>query len=215
MRIEINRLLAPVTVLGHGKRIALWTQGCRLACAGCASVDTWIPGQGTEIDVEELAARMAAEVISRGLNGVTFTGGEPVDQADALSALLSALRSRLEGWPGLATLDVLLFTGYHKAAAAKRAGPLWQMIDAAVCGPYRRDEPSTAPLVASANQELCTLTELGGSRYPIASKAPRMQVVADGRELLMVGLPRAGDLNLLEERLSARGVQLGGVSWRS
>lgn len=215
MRIEINRLLAPITALGEGRRIALWTQGCRLACPGCASVDTWLPGDGTDVDVDELATRIVTEIVERGLDGLTLTGGEPLDQADALAELVVAVRSRLNGWDGLARFDVLVFTGYRAAAAAKRAGRLWGMVDAAVCGPYRRTQPSDAPLIASANQELCALTELGRSKYPPPSTAARMQVVADGSELVMVGLPRPGDLSLLEKRLAQRGVHLGGVSWRS
>ncbi|HSV19446.1 MAG TPA: 4Fe-4S cluster-binding domain-containing protein, partial [Casimicrobiaceae bacterium] len=39
--IELNKAHWPVTVLGPGKRIGLWLQGCSIHCPGCVSQDTW------------------------------------------------------------------------------------------------------------------------------------------------------------------------------
>jgi anaerobic ribonucleoside-triphosphate reductase activating protein len=110
--------------------------------------------------------------------------------------------------------DVLAFTGYAPAAAPKRGGPLWAPLDAVVAGPSRRDQPSEEPLIASSNQELLLLSDLGRARYPLPPAAPRMQAVAADGELVMVGLPRPGDLERLEEGLRRRGVTFGGASWR-
>jgi anaerobic ribonucleoside-triphosphate reductase activating protein len=213
--LEVNRILAPVTVLGAGKRLGLWVQGCRLRCPGCASVDTWIPGRGRRLEVAELARTISAEAIARGLDGLTLTGGEPFDQAEALAALVERVRGGLTGWAGAGGFDVLAFTGYAAAAAPARAGALWKRLDAAVCGPYRPDQPSQSPLVASANQELLVLSDLGRSKYPLAPCAPRMQAFCDGEDLTMVGLPLPGDLDAIARRLAERGVALGRVSWRN
>ncbi len=39
--IELNKAHWPVTVLGPGRRIGLWVQGCSIHCPGCVSQDTW------------------------------------------------------------------------------------------------------------------------------------------------------------------------------
>lgn len=213
MRVEINRVLVPVTVLGAGRRVGLWVQGCGLACHGCASVDTWAAGEGYVREVDELAAEIVEAIERHDLDGLTLTGGEPLDQAEALAELVRSVRRALSQRPG--AFDVLVFTGYSAAAAARRAGPLWPLIDAIVCGPYRADLPSEVPLVASANQELVTTSSLGEILYPLAQGMPRIQVLADGDTLSMIGLPRPGDLDLLAARLEERGVVVGSPSWRT
>jgi anaerobic ribonucleoside-triphosphate reductase activating protein len=210
--VEVNRVLAPVTVLGHGRRVALWVQGCRLACPGCASVDTWAAGGGTGWDAATLAAALANAIVEGGLDGLTLTGGEPLDQAEALAAVVEQVRVAVAGRKN--GFDVLAFTGYPAPSARKRAGRLWSLLDAVVAGPYRRDQPSAEPLIASANQRLVRLTPLGRARYPLRDATPRMQAMALDGELIMVGLPRPGDLDRLEAGLRQRGVILEGVSWR-
>ncbi len=41
MNILLNKAHFPVTVLGPGRRIGIWLQGCSIGCAGCISQDTW------------------------------------------------------------------------------------------------------------------------------------------------------------------------------
>lgn len=215
MPLYINRVLAPITVLGAGRRVGVWVQGCGLACPGCSSVDTWDRARGTQLEPEELAATIADQVTRENLDGLTITGGEPLDQAEQLAALVMELRARLAAWPKAAAFDVLLFSGYSSKAATGRGGSLWSLLDAAVCGPYRHQLPSDVPLVASSNQELIVLTDVGRNKYPLELTAPRMQLVSDGESLTMVGLPRPGELDLLASRLAERGVKLTEVSWQT
>jgi anaerobic ribonucleoside-triphosphate reductase activating protein len=216
--IEVNRILAPVTVLGWGRRVGLWVQGCRLACPGCASVDTWQRGAGRDWAADRLAEVLAQTALQGDLDGLTLTGGEPLDQAEALAQVVrqvtAAVRQARAGDSHPKPFDVLVFTGYPAAAGRRRAGPLWGLVDAAVAGPYRQAQPSAEPLVASANQELLALTALGRARYPLSDQTPRMQAVAADGDLVMVGLPRPGDLDRIEAGLRRRGVFLGEVSWR-
>ena len=79
--IFLSRLHFPVTALGPGRRIGLWVQGCSIRCAGCISLDTWAPGKGST------TVAAVAEVIMRWIDeadGLTISGGEPLDQADAI-----------------------------------------------------------------------------------------------------------------------------------
>jgi len=215
MALSVNRILAPVTVLGAGRRVGVWVQGCALACPGCASVDTWNKDLGIHHEPAQLAAGLADLIRRENLDGLTVTGGEPLDQPEPLAEMISELKTQLASWPRAAEFDVLVFSGYALHAAEKRARSLWGYIDAAVCGPYRQQLPSDIPLVASSNQELVLLTNVGRRKYPLNDAAHRMQVVSDGESMMMVGLPRSGELDLFASRLAERGVELAGVSWRS
>jgi anaerobic ribonucleoside-triphosphate reductase activating protein len=213
VKLRLNRIAHPVTVLGPGRRLGIWVQGCTIGCPGCASVDTWDAAGGESVDTEALAARLAGIIVRDGLTGLTLTGGEPTEQADAMADLVTRLRSHL----GDRQLDVLMFTGLTENAAQRRAQVLWDVVDAAVCGPYRRDRPGTAPLIASSNQTLVVRTALGSARFDGAggASAPTLQAhVADG-EITMIGLPGPGDLPRIEAALRARGVVMEGRSWQT
>ena len=66
MRIRVNRVARPVTVLGPGRRLGLWVQGCSIRCPGCASEDTWDPAAGRDLEVAALA-RSLADVVKDNL----------------------------------------------------------------------------------------------------------------------------------------------------
>src|SRR3972149_472528 len=54
MNIAINKAHFPVTVLGPGRRLGLWLQGCSIRCPGCVSQDTWEAGAGRFMPIEAL-----------------------------------------------------------------------------------------------------------------------------------------------------------------
>lgn len=210
LSVRVARLLAPVTVLGPGRRLGLWVQGCGLACPGCSSRDTWDPAGGTTIPVGELVDTVCAAILRDGLDGLTLTGGEPTDQAEALTSVVAGVRARLPG------LDVLVFTGRTLKAARTLAPQLVSQATCVVAGPYRREDPQPGHrLAATANQEVVVAPE-ASERYAAwlaDAAAPRLQALASGGGLYLVGLPNPGDLDLFRRRLAERGVLLEGVSW--
>lgn len=216
MRIRVNRVARPVTVLGPGRRLGLWVQGCRIHCPGCASEDTWDPAAGRDLDTEELAPSLADAVLADGLTGVTLTGGEPTEQGPALADLVARMRALLADG-GAPPVDVLLFSGRTAAAAARLAPELWGAVDAAVCGPYRPDRPGSHPLIASANQTLEILTPLGGARFARAGRPGdrAMQIHVGDGTMTLIGLPAPGDLPRLEAALRRRGITMEGRSWQT
>ena len=144
MRIRVNRVARPVTVLGPGRRLGLWVQGCSIRCPGCASEDTWDPAAGRDLEVAALARSLADAVLAERLTGVTLTGGEPTEQGPALADLVTRVRAIVADG-GAEPVDVLLFSGRTAAAAARLTPELWRTVDAAVCGPYGRTCPAPAP----------------------------------------------------------------------
>lgn len=209
--IRISRIAAPITALGPGRRVAVWVQGCTIGCRGCASVDTWDAEGGTARDIGELAAQLCAAAEEAHATGLSITGGEPFQQADAVGALIDEIRA---SWPGPEPVDVLAFTGYASTAARRLAPQLWERLDVAVAGPYRRDRPSGHPLLGSANQTIETLSRLGGERMLAVEEGPtHLQVTEQDGTLHVVGMPNPGDLDRLRALLAQRGIRLGDVSW--
>lgn len=104
MLVNLARTLPRSAVNGPGERFVVWVQGCPLACPGCWNPDTWSFEHRDMRAVDDLAASILA---TEGIEGVTFTGGEPFAQARALAKLAEQLQS--------AGLSVVVFTGYDIA----------------------------------------------------------------------------------------------------
>lgn len=152
MRLNVARTLSGSAANGPGERFVVWVQGCPLGCQGCWNPDTWsFAGR----DVRDLAD-LAAEILATpGIEGVTFTGGEPFAQASALAQLGRSAR--------MAGLSVFVFSGYDLAELT--SGPALELLaetDVLVSGRYiERLRALDLPWRGSSNQEVHFLT----SRY--------------------------------------------------
>lgn len=77
---------------GLGLRCAVFLAGCPLRCAYCHNPDTW-KGQGTETDAETLVKKIARfKPYFKEQGGVTFSGGEPLLQAEFIKECVSLLK---------------------------------------------------------------------------------------------------------------------------
>ena len=99
------RCSAPVQfdsiVDGEGLRAVVWTQGCPHSCPGCHNPQTHAFDGGTLMLTETIADQLKAHFY---LDGVTFSGGEPMMQA-AVCALLAEEIHKLG-------MNVWCYTGY-------------------------------------------------------------------------------------------------------
>ena len=211
MNARINKAHYPVTTLGPGTRVAIWFQGCTLACPGCLSRDTWDSDQGMDLPLSSLLDWIDA--LDGPIDGVTVSGGEPFQQPAALRALLDDLavwRRRREP-----PVDLLAYSGFPLALLRRRHADVLDRLDAVIAEPFRRSEPSNDPWLGSANQRIVPLSALGTSRYATTERPPRrMQVHVDGERIWYVGVPRVGDIERIDEGLRRRGIEQRHVSWR-
>lgn len=207
--LTTSRVLYPITALGPGRRLGIWLQGCTLACKGCMSRDTWDPGGGTGIEVERLL-RLWHDAVRAGADGLTISGGEPLQQAPVLAEFLAAAR--------VADRDVLLYTGYELDELHDRQRAVLAHVDAVIVGRYSVAEPTGLIWRGSANQRLVPLTPLGEERYrPFADLSPKraaVQVRVDAGVLWLVGVPPAGTLPKVERTLRERGIVFEEAAWR-
>ncbi|MFJ2131355.1 4Fe-4S single cluster domain-containing protein [Streptomyces sp. NPDC087228] len=216
--LRVSDVLAPVTTLGPGRRLGVWVQGCPLACAGCMSRHTWDPRGGRDVGVERLAA-LWRHGLADGYDGLTVSGGEPLEQPQALAALLDAV-DRVRHEAGRTDADVLVYTGWEDAeiAASPRAAAALALADAVITGRYRAGEPTRLVWRGSANQRLIPRTPLGHRRYGPhlrrLTDRPELQIRVTDTAVHIIGVPRTGDLSALERDLATRGVTFQENSWR-
>ncbi len=79
---------------GIGLRCAVFLAGCPLRCAYCHNPDTW-SGAGQKIDANTLVKKIARyKPYFKEEGGVTFSGGEPLLQAEFLRECVPLLQSR-------------------------------------------------------------------------------------------------------------------------
>ena len=78
---------------GPGIRTVFFLQGCPARCMYCHNPDTWNEDEGEQVTVGEVVSRARRGRPYYGENGgVTFSGGEPLLQADFLIEAMDALR---------------------------------------------------------------------------------------------------------------------------
>lgn len=200
-QLSLAGLATGSRVNGPGRRIVVWVQGCDLACPGCFNPGTHDP-RAADTDIGALADRILAA--REGHDGVTFSGGEPFQQAAPLAALAERLRAR---WPDA---SLMAFTGYTLEGLRGPDGPpgasdLLSPLDWLVDGRYdpRRRARLGArirPWRASGNQRLWVLgrplpvealvgaVDAGDEDTERPSMSAELHIEPDG-SVLMSGFP--------------------------
>lgn len=151
--INVYKILDNTTVEGPGRRFCIWTQGCYKHCNGCYARDTWNFGIGKNFSVEELFQMIATQ---NNIEGVTFLGGEPFEQANELSLLASKVKN--------IGLSVVCFTGYTieelRGKNDENINSLLENIDLLIDGGFEEDEfDLSRPWIGSSNQRYIFLTD--------------------------------------------------------
>jgi len=158
---------------GPGTRAVIWTQGCDLGCPGCYNPQTHEGSGGNERPIGELVAWIIEQADA--IEGITLSGGEPLQQAAPVLALVTAVREQTD-------LSIVVFSGYRRAEIDRMAdGPaILERIDVLIDGRYVAPVHAGARLRGSDNQKIWCLTD----RYSVAeieaTPATEVEIAADG-----------------------------------
>ncbi len=146
--MRIYGLVQDSIVDGPGLRFVCFVQGCPHRCPGCHNPDSHDSGGGREMAVEEVIGAMRSNPLT---DGLTLSGGEPMEQAEDCLRLAQAAHG--------AGLNVWCYTGYQyellrdRGTAAQRA--LLAQLDVLVDGPFLLAQRSLSlPWRGSRNQRL-------------------------------------------------------------
>ena len=162
---------------GPGERAVIWVQGCSLACPGCYNPHTHPFGQGERVSVPSLTGWLRG--LPPSLEGLTISGGEPFQQAPALSAFLAVVRAQTR-------LSILVFSGYELAelAALQSASSALAQIDVLIAGRYQAGKRLASGLVGSANKTTHFLTSRYSPADLLAIPDAEAWIEPDGQILL-------------------------------
>ena len=150
--LRVHDFVARSRANGPGVRAVLWLQGCSLGCPGCFNPGAHPRDAGERASVDELLARVAD--LGPGIEGLTVSGGEPLEQARPLRALLERLRRET-------SLSVILFTGFtwEEVRAAAEMADVLAFVDVLVAGRYDAARRLARGLCGSANKTTHFLTD--------------------------------------------------------
>lgn len=144
--IFILDIVEETVVDGPGFRTAVYAAGCPHRCAGCHNPRSWDMGAGHPVPVADILAKIEADEFAQ----VTFSGGDPIYQVEAFTALARRIKERTGK-------NIWCYTGwrYENIVHSKRLSQILPYIDVLVDGRYEgtlRDE--RLPFRGSSNQRL-------------------------------------------------------------
>lgn len=166
---------------GPGERFVIWVAGCSKRCPGCYNPELWdYDGPHKHWWTYEVPPKFE-NIRQSGVEGVTFTGGEPFDQPD-LRFFTAYARN--------VGLSVVVFTGYTPAELlrlGRNAAKALSYIDILVVGPYDQNQPTEEPLLGSSNQEVIFLSNHYGPEDIAALPSEEHHI--DGDSVVTTGFP--------------------------
>lgn len=168
---------------GPGARFTIWSQGCTLGCPGCFNPRTHDPGGAARVSTaaDLLAAALAA---GGGIDGVTLTGGEPLEQPAAVAAFCAGIRRHSD-------LGIVILSGFTRTEIEQDPARAAAVRDAdmVIAGRYNARRRIAAGLRGSDNKIYWART--GRYRPADFAAVPDLEIAiaADGT-LTISGMPR-------------------------
>lgn len=199
MHLNVHSITHGTLTNGPGKRNMLHVQGCTLKCKGCFSPHTWSTHKGRLISVEETLK----ELLKGNPDGITISGGEPMQQPMAVFSLLERIRASTS--KQVAGLSVLMYTGYT-VDELKQKGmytKLSHLLDAVVAGRYDVNNHTGQALKGSENQQIIVFSDKH-TESELSGNDNLIEVVIDSGEVRMTGFPTKGLIKELRTSLEGK-----------
>lgn len=170
--------------LGPGLRYAIWVQGCPFRCPHCETPEGQSFAPKTLIDVTELAQ----DIIGRPMiEGITISGGEPMEQAGLLADLLELVQAKRP------ELNVISYTGYKiEQLISEDALRFISYLDVLIDGQYIHEKNDNKGLRGSSNQRVHFLTDrLADKAKMFTEDCRKLEIRFKGPYFCVIGLTNA------------------------
>ena len=99
-KLRVLHVVEGTSVDGPGLRTSIYLAGCSHHCPGCHNPESWDMNGGEERTLDELM-----DIIAYNEAPVTFSGGDPLAQAQPLALLINRIKKELD-------YNVWCYTGY-------------------------------------------------------------------------------------------------------
>ncbi len=133
-------------VNGPGNRFTLWTQGCSKGCSDCFNPETW----SNKNNISLTPLEIFEHIKELDIDGVTITGGDPLEQEEELLLLLKLLDTLS------LSKGVILFSGftYDEIRENRVREECCSYIDVLIDGRYEKDKRISSGIKGSSNQNV-------------------------------------------------------------
>lgn len=195
MTINIFRLLQRTKIAGPGYRFCIWVQGCSRHCDGCMAEETWSHDDSILMSTEELFEQIIWASKTSYIEGITFLGGEPFEQSEAVATLAEQVRGT--------GLSVVTFTGFTVVELLAQKDESIQRLlsstDLLIDGPFIKEQfDLSKPWIGSSNQQYHFLTDRYSENDLLKIKNQiEIRIATDGKALVN-GM---GDFSMIKQLL--------------
>ena len=197
----VARILYPVNVLGPGKRIGIWFNGCNHHCPGCSNPELWELQERYKTTLQTLMRLVKHICDNQAVDGFTLTGGDPFTQADALRQLLPEL-SKFSN-------DILVYTGFDYEEIFLKYPELVSQIGVMIDGKYIQERNNGAVLRGSDNQRIIILNDRLADKYSsyLSTAQNEIQNFTSLDGVISVGIHKPGYENQVDILLRGKGLE--------
>lgn len=149
LMLNINTVIKESIVDGEGLRYVIFVQGCHHHCKGCHNPQTWRTDKGHAVTIESLIDDIKKNPL---LDGVTFSGGEPMLQSEELTKLAKEIKKL--------GLNIWCYTGFKYEDIKESKKEFLKYIDVLVDGKFIEELKCLGEYYGSSNQRILKLNEL-------------------------------------------------------
>lgn len=144
--IRLLDIIEETTSDGPGFRTSVYAAGCEHACPGCHNPQSWDMNGGQAVEIDRIARKLLADPWA----DVTFTGGDPMYQAEAFAQLARLIRQSSDK-------TIWCYTGFTYEALLHHDAAMQLLCetDVLVDGPFIQHLRTTdIPFRGSSNQRI-------------------------------------------------------------
>jgi anaerobic ribonucleoside-triphosphate reductase activating protein len=206
-KLRVARFQEMTHALGPGSRAVVWFHGCSFNCPGCIAKEMNESSEWVEYFPRKLAERIQ-EI--EGIEGVTLSGGDPLDQPLAqLAEFLTILK-------GAKNLSVMLYTGRTLIQLLNsKDRPEYEAVlhhvDILIDGLYVEGLNRGTTWKGSSNQKVHFLSPRYADLEPFISESRdrKLEVAISPRhEVTITGIPPRGFMQRFQEGLRSKDLDL-------
>lgn len=127
MNLRILDIIEDTTVDGPGFRTSIYCAGCQHHCPGCHNPQSWDMQGGRNVALEEVLCTILDDPFA----DVTFSGGDPVYQAEAFTELARRIKAQSQK-------TIWCYTGFtfEQLVANPQTHALLEQLDVLVDGRF-------------------------------------------------------------------------------